>query len=120
MQFQKIRHGFNLLPEGLETGEFKVGGTAEFDELEPIYIVAFIGDNFGQETISNRGYEYNGIYSSIAFILTNSTGTALQIINQAGDGDKILTVFSIPRLAVKSLLDEIEVPRTNSLYCRSS
>lgn len=113
-------HGFNLLPEGLETGEFKVQGTAEFDELEPIYIVAFIGDNFGQETISNRGYEYNGIYSSIPFILTNSTGTALQIINQAGDGDKILTVFSIPKLAVKSLLDEIEVPRTNCLYCRSS
>lgn len=37
-------HGSNLLPEGLETGEFKVGGTAEFDELEPVNVVAYSGD----------------------------------------------------------------------------
>lgn len=36
--------GSNLLPEGLETGEFKVGGTAEFDDLKPVYIVAYTRD----------------------------------------------------------------------------
>ena len=36
--------GANLLPEGLETGELKANGTAEFDELEPVNIIAYSGD----------------------------------------------------------------------------
>lgn len=95
-------HGANLIPEGLELGEPKVEGTAEFDELKPVYLVAFSGDKFQENNINKNGYQYNGIYSSIAFILTNLTGTALGIINQQGDGDKILTVFSVPKLAVAS------------------
>ena len=94
--------GANLIPEGLELGEPKVDGTAEFDELEPVYLVAFSGDKFQENNINKNGYQYNGIYSSIAFILTNITGTALGIINQQSDGDKILTVFSVPKLAVNS------------------
>lgn len=94
--------GANLIPEGLELGEPKVEGTAEFDELEPVYLVAFSGDKFQENNINKNGYQYNGIYSSVAFILTNITGTALGIINQQGDGDKILTVFSVPKLAVNS------------------
>lgn len=47
--------GSNLLPESLETGEYKVGGTAEIDDLEPWYIVAYADDTFG--------FKYNGIYS---------------------------------------------------------
>lgn len=38
--------GANLLPESLETGEYKVGGTAEIDDLEPWYIVAYADDTF--------------------------------------------------------------------------
>lgn len=40
----KMFHGANLLPEGLETGEFKIGGTAEFDELEIVPVIAYSGD----------------------------------------------------------------------------
>lgn len=98
--------GANLIPEGLELGEPKVEGTAEFDELEPVYLVAFSGDKFQENNINQNGYQYNGIYSSVAFILTNVTGTALGIINQQGDGDKILTVFSVPKLAVASQVPE--------------
>ena len=98
--------GANLIPEGLELGEPKVEGTAEFDELEPVYLVAFSGDKFQENNINQNGYQYNGIYSSVAFILTNITGTALGIINQQGDGDKILTVFSVPKLAVASQVPE--------------
>lgn len=98
--------GANLIPEGLEIGEPKVEGTAEFDELEPVYVVAFSGDKFQENNINKNGYQYNGIYSSVAFILTNITGTALGIINQQGDGDKILTVFSVPKLAVASQVPE--------------
>lgn len=98
--------GANLIPEGLEIGELKVDGTAEFDELEPVYLVAFSGDKFQENNINQNGYQYNGIYSSVAFILTNITGTALGIINKQGDGDKILTVFSVPKLAVASQVPE--------------
>lgn len=36
--------GANLLPEGLEIGEVKVNGTAEFDDLEMVSIIAYSGD----------------------------------------------------------------------------
>ena len=98
--------GANLIPEGLELGEPKVEGTAEFDELEPVYLVAFSGDKFQENNINQNGYQYNGIYSSVAFILTNVTGTALGIINNQGDGDKILTVFTVPKFAVASQVPE--------------
>lgn len=100
--------GANLIPEGLEIGEPKVEATADYEELEPVYVVAYTGDKFQETNINQNGYNYNGIYSSIAFILTNLTGAALGIINQAGNGDKILTVFSIPKLAVLSQLPEDE------------
>lgn len=92
--------GANLLPEGLEIGELKMQGTAEFDELEPVYIVAFMGDKYGDEDINQNGFEYNGIWSSVTFFVTNSLKAGLSIINAHGQGDKILTVFSIPKLAV--------------------
>ncbi len=120
MQFQKIHHGANLIPEGLETGEFQVDGTAEFDELEPYYIVAYTGESLGNTTIDQSGNDYNGIASSITYIYANNTAglrILLQIINNAGNGDKILTVFSIPKLALKNKIEEIEVdPNVNYYY----
>lgn len=58
--------GANLLPEGLEIGEVIAGGTAELDELEPVYIVAYgrnpHEDGLTSETIdSNQGVIVNGI-----------------------------------------------------------
>lgn len=38
--------GSNLVPENLETGEYKISGTAEIDELEPAYIVAYAEDTY--------------------------------------------------------------------------
>lgn len=58
-------HGANLIPEGLETGDYEVGGTAEIDDLEPVYIVAY-----GKET--DFGYTYNGIFSGILFYAFSS------------------------------------------------
>lgn len=106
------------MPEGLETGEFKVNGTAEFDELEPVYIVAFTGTNVGSQTISQSGYEYNGISSSVTFILCNNVGgltVFLNLVNNDGNGDKILTVFSVPRLALLNRIAENE-PDPNVHY----
>ena len=99
-------HGANLLPEGLELGEMKVGGTAGYDDLEPCFVIAFTGDHVGTKQITAQGWEFNGIPSSVAFIVAGiqTINTILELINNDGNGDKILNVFTIPKLAVKSLL----------------
>lgn len=95
--------GANLYPESLETGEVKEISTAEFDELEPCYIVAYTGDRL-IENINQNGASYNGIWSSVCFLVCNVLSNVLELINNSGQGDKILTVFSIPKLAVKDFL----------------
>lgn len=34
-------HGANLVPESLETGEYKIVGTTSISQLEPYFVVAF-------------------------------------------------------------------------------
>lgn len=107
--------GANLLPEGLETGEFKIDGQANISDLQPAYIVAYTGDNYKISTIEGgatetpvkqEGYSYNGIYSSVTFAVCNEYGfnMLMRVLNQEDNSSKILTVFTVPRLAVKSLL----------------
>lgn len=36
--------GANLIPEGLETGEFKIDNTSELEDLEPITVIAYSGE----------------------------------------------------------------------------
>lgn len=94
----KISHGANLIPENFETGEYKVGGTAEIDDLEPWYIVAYAEDTFG--------FSYNGIYSGINYYAYSDwmalRGFLLQV-KQAGKDNFILTIFTIPKLALYPL-----------------
>lgn len=99
--------GANLLPENLETGEYKIGGTAEFDELEPVWAIAFLGNEIGGVILGNGGYIANGMANSISFLFcTNleSYNLTLGVINEKSDGDKIMTCFAIPRLAVNNFL----------------
>lgn len=117
-----IHHGNNLIPEGLEFGELKVEGSEEFDELEPAYVVAYTGDNYQVEdddpvSISQEGYNYNGIYSSVTFAVANSNGfkVLMRILNKNANSDKVLTVFTVPQLAVQSLLPD-DPPRRNHLH----
>lgn len=86
--------GANLVPENLETGEYKINGTAEIQDLEPWYIVAYAEDTFG--------HKYNGIFSGIQFYGYSNVellrGFLLQIA-QAGKSDYILNIFTVPKLA---------------------
>lgn len=117
-----IHHGNYLIPEGLEFGELKVEGTAEFDDLEPAYILAYTGDSYqvGSDpavSVKQNGYEYNGIFSSVTFAVANENGfaTLMRIMNENANSDKVLTVFTVPKLAVKSLLP-VDEPRTTHLF----
>ena len=92
--------GANLLPESLETGEFKVEGTAEIDDLEPWYIVAYAEDTFG--------FKYNGIYSGILFYAYSDADALrgfLTQINLAGKSNFVLNIFTVPKLALYPLTE---------------
>lgn len=109
--------GNNLIPESLELGEIKVASNISIDDLKPVFIIAFTGDHIGSTPISQDGYRYNGIPSSVAFIvcLDITINIVLNMINQDGNGDKILNVFSIPKLAVKSLIP-VDPPGTTTYW----
>ena len=67
----KMFHGANLLPETLETGEYKIANTSGFAEFEPLYVIAY-----GQKDLEWDGTTYhytggtiNGIFSGLLFII---------------------------------------------------
>lgn len=102
-----INHGNFLIPEGLEFGEMKIAGSADFSELSPLYVIAWLDS---EVTIDNTTYHftggnYNGILNGILFIV----GTALYINsilnNLNSQSDKIMAVFTIPRLACPYAID---------------
>ena len=103
------------MPEGLETGEFKVSGTAEFDELETVNVVAYSGDQIPLPPggvlipIQQGGYTLNGIAQSVVFIIcTNEWYISLMnSLQQETYSDYIISCFSVPKLAVQDfMIDE--------------
>lgn len=105
--------GFNLIPEGLETGEYKISGTAEFDNLEPVWVIAYLGNTWnssGSEIpIGDGGYIANGIAQSVTFIICTTLDAYNSVIGQLQTDENrsqyILSCFSVPRLAVQDYLN---------------
>lgn len=105
--------GFNLIPEGLETGEYKIGGTAEFDNLEPVWVIAYLGNTWnssGSEIpIGDGGYIANGIAQSVTFIICTTLDAYNSVTGQLQSDENrsqyILSCFSVPRLAVQDYLN---------------
>lgn len=100
--------GANLIPENLETGEYKIGGTANITGLNPVYVCAYSGNSLsmGGGTYNFPDYSIvNGIFSSVIFLVAldnsglNSLYSALMSGNQS---EKIVALFTIPSFAVDS------------------
>lgn len=103
--------GNYLIPEGLEFGELKVEAMAEIDDLDPVYMVAYSGDAIGSTPINQDGFSYNGIPSSITFIMCNNIAgfqAFLNILNAHAQGDKIVTCFTVPKIALKDRIAQNE------------
>lgn len=106
-----IFHGANLIPEGLETGEFKIASSSEIDGLTPLFIIAYTGnptvDELTTQTmITNQGGYYNGVPSGLFFCVCNrqSLISELDFINNVkGKGQSIECVFAIPAFALVGL-----------------
>lgn len=96
--------GANLLPEGVETGEFKIEATADFEELEPYYVIAYLASEITLESTTYHftGGNYNGILNGILFIVGDAemiNGILFDINVTQGLGQNIMTVFTIPKFA---------------------
>lgn len=99
--------GNYLIPEGLEFGELKVQGTASFDDLKPVAIIAYSrdpnADGFTQQAVtSTQGVIANGIPNGMFYWIVSFEYLqgALHTINSAGHGDAIITVFTVPAFAL--------------------
>lgn len=103
--------GNYLIPEGLEFGELKVEAMAEIDDLDPVYMVAYSGDAIGSVPINQDGFSYNGIPSSITFIMCNNIAgfqILLKTLNTFAQGDKVVTCFTVPKIALKDRIAQNE------------
>ena len=105
--------GNNLLPENLEIGEPVAGGTAEFDELETVSVVAYSGDKVpGGITgsiavdLAQGGYTVNGITQSVAFLFCENEwyDNLMNRLQQETYSDYIISCFSVPKLAIQDLM----------------
>lgn len=113
--------GDNTIAEGLETGPFIVDYEYSIhDYLEPVTILAYMGDNLGGDTIDTDGGDYNGISSAVPFLLTDNLHTRVLIhkINADGKGNMIFAVFTVPKLAVKNFIESHQSDIINNGYVK--
>lgn len=127
--------GANLLPEGLEFGEYKIQNNTTIDDLEPINVIAYLGtsvpvDLQGTVTtdIQEGSFTVNGVTSSVAFLLCDNNNYIIfmNALQHGNFSDKILTTFTVPKLAVKNFLindNKINLngyPTVFTVYCLSN
>lgn len=116
----KMFHGANLVPEDLETGEYKVQGTASVQDLEPVYITAYSNQHLLiKETVLGNDVDIdlygaggvyakfiNGIPTHVFFICTTDKdgfeklSRALDTNNQS---EYVVANFTVPAIAVKGI-----------------
>lgn len=108
--------GSNTVPEGLETGEFQCYENYNLTPyLIPMACIAYTGNHILNDTIHTSGGSYNGIPSSIPFLITypGRIGALMDRINDVnasdpnnpdGQGDKVFACFMIPRLAITTFI----------------
>ena len=115
--------GANLLPENLETGEYKIAGVGGVDNLAPIYVIAYTGNQIKYKESVEAGYAkyntyhghaVNGIPQAFCYIATDSLTKYYYLqrslvgwTNNDGAGNQseyVLASFIVPKVAVNGLL----------------
>ena len=110
--------GANLVPEGLEAGEFKVGATAAVADLEAYPVVAYTKDTIkisgSTYDITRLGSSYylpvNGIKTCLFYLVAtndlawNTLITSLQDDNQS---EFVAATFTVPKLATTGITHQL-------------
>lgn len=98
--------GANLVPEGLETGEFKIQSSVNIPELQPVAVLAYTrnpkDDGLTTEDVSPYGTYLNGIPAGVYYYICsfNLLPTIIEDIATRNHTDAIMTIFTLPALAV--------------------
>ncbi len=109
--------GANLVPENLETGEYKIAASANVSGLNPVYVWAYSNNkitmiNPTQHTSTHEfdlgtdnAHNINGIFTSVFYLVaTNANAyahiaTCLTLNNQS---EYVVAHFSVPSLAIST------------------
>ena len=109
--------GANLIPENLETGEYKIAATANVTGLTPVYVWAYSNNKITMinpsSTTSTHEFDLgntnthniNGIFTSVYYLVaTNANAyghiaTCLSLNNQS---EYVVAHFSVPSLAIST------------------
>lgn len=106
--FQMMCHGSNLIPENLETGEYKIADSFGHSLFDPVWCVAYLGDKVGNDLTPQGAYVANGMSQTVSFLIAtslNAYNNLMSVLNAMENAsDYIMSCFSIPRLAVVNFL----------------
>ena len=108
--------GANLVPEGLEAGEFKVGATASVSDLEAYPVVAYTKDTINimgtvyDITLTGSSYyqPVNGIETCLYYLVSTTAGgwnDLIYSLQQYGNQSEfVAATFTVPKLATTGIL----------------
>ena len=112
-------HGANLVPENLETGEFKVGATGDVSGLSPVYVIGYSHDTIkiqgagttvyscSVETAAGEfAFSTNGIPTSIYYICCTTLAAykqLMQSLHLENQSEYVVAAFTIPDLATTGI-----------------
>ena len=120
--------GANLNPENLESGEYKIGGFADIQDLECYAVWAFSDSNINIGIGTQVQYDLkaftgalnvNGIHSQIYYLavdFTNDTayGLMCESLKEGNQSEKVVAHFSCPKVALKNNISELG---STGIYC---
>lgn len=89
-------------------GEYIIEGSYGHSLFNPVWVVAYTGNKIGDEDIPQSSFVVNGIAQSVAFLIATSPYSYAQLMNTLNNTENastyILSCFSVPELAVSTLL----------------
>lgn len=105
--------GANLIPEGLETGEFIENASSTINGLNQVYVIAFAKDpvlnDLTTGTSIYNGCILNNIASGLWYCICSADQclTQLKQIDLKGLGNDVISVYTIPAIAVSGALPNV-------------
>lgn len=118
--------GANLLPEGLEGGEYKVGGTAEINDLNPVNVWAYSSNNINILGTDHQILQpipggapsptmfVNGLPTSLVYLVTTTelayAAVAWSLEGYGNQSEYVIAHFTVPYTAVNGIMNDLYNP----------
>ena len=124
-----MSHGANLVPESLETGEYKISSSTSVTGLSPAYVIGYSNEiikiqgngttvydcNLGVAT-GEYAFHTNGIPTSIYYVCATTLQaykTLMESLTIDNQSEYVVTAFTLPSLATTGITRTINVNVSN-------